>query len=109
MGPDVMFIWVDAICINQNDDVEKSWQVAMMWDIYQKAETVRVWLGSAADASNHLMDVMNNLIKKLADKFLELRILANCGVARWFVIRSWLPGIVPLARPRVNHLSFESV
>lgn len=59
MGPDVMFIWVDAICINQSDDVEKSWQVAMIWDIYQKAETVRVWLVSAADASNYFMGEAN--------------------------------------------------
>jgi hypothetical protein len=67
MGPNEIYIWADAICIDQSNNAEKSWQVAMMWSIYQKAQTVRVWLGSAADASNHFMDVMNTLIQKLAD------------------------------------------
>ncbi|KAK0620816.1 heterokaryon incompatibility protein-domain-containing protein, partial [Immersiella caudata] len=38
-------IWADAICINQQDDAEKSWQVAMMADIYRYAENVRVFVG----------------------------------------------------------------
>lgn len=28
-------IWADAICINQEDNVEKSYQVSMMKDIYK--------------------------------------------------------------------------
>ncbi|KAI1373278.1 heterokaryon incompatibility protein-domain-containing protein [Hypoxylon crocopeplum] len=39
-------IWIDAICINQKDDVEKGHQVAMMREIYSQAEEVRVWLRS---------------------------------------------------------------
>ncbi|TVY84408.1 Heterokaryon incompatibility protein 6 OR allele [Lachnellula suecica] len=38
-------LWVDAICINQKDDSEKSYQVAMMADIYRKARGVRAWIG----------------------------------------------------------------
>ncbi|EOA84348.1 uncharacterized protein SETTUDRAFT_61258, partial [Exserohilum turcica Et28A] len=38
-------IWIDAICINQKDDEEKGWQVAMMGDIYRKASKVFAWLG----------------------------------------------------------------
>jgi len=33
-------LWVDAICINQNDNDEKSWQVQQMRDIYREAATV---------------------------------------------------------------------
>lgn len=29
-------LWVDAICINQDDTSEKSFQVAMMSEIYSK-------------------------------------------------------------------------
>jgi len=36
---------MDALCINQEDDAEKSHQVAMMGEIYRKAETVLAWLG----------------------------------------------------------------
>lgn len=39
------YLWIDAICINQEDNVEKSSQVAMMDVIYSRAETVVVWLG----------------------------------------------------------------
>lgn len=38
-------LWIDAICINQNDDAEKSVQVALMGDVYFLAEQVIVWLG----------------------------------------------------------------
>lgn len=39
------FLWVDAICINQNDVVEKSKQISMMPWIYNRAQRVLVWLG----------------------------------------------------------------
>lgn len=38
-------LWIDAICINQSDDAEKSWQVKLMADIYRRARRVLVWLG----------------------------------------------------------------
>lgn len=38
-------LWIDAICINQSDEVEKSEQVAHMRDIYLKADNVVTWLG----------------------------------------------------------------
>jgi len=43
-------IWIDSICINQKDDVEKSWQVALMHHIFSRASRVTVWLGVAPDA-----------------------------------------------------------
>ncbi|KAI0554328.1 heterokaryon incompatibility protein-domain-containing protein [Xylaria curta] len=39
-----LFIWIDAICINQTDKLEKTHQVRMMGDIYSKARTVLIWL-----------------------------------------------------------------
>jgi hypothetical protein len=39
-------LWVDAICINQADLVEKNSQVRMMKDIYAAAKYVIVWLGN---------------------------------------------------------------
>lgn len=38
-------IWVDAVCINQDDLLERGNQVAMMADIYRSATTVRIHLG----------------------------------------------------------------
>lgn len=44
-------IWIDAICINQFDDVEKSNQVQLMRDIYSRASNVIVWLGPATNTT----------------------------------------------------------
>ncbi|KAF2649452.1 hypothetical protein K491DRAFT_610731, partial [Lophiostoma macrostomum CBS 122681] len=41
----VRTMWVDAICINQKDDVEKSRQVPLMGKIYSLAKKVVVWVG----------------------------------------------------------------
>ncbi|PVH81130.1 HET-domain-containing protein, partial [Cadophora sp. DSE1049] len=38
-------IWIDALCINQKDDVERSSQVSQMGRIYQRASCVIAWLG----------------------------------------------------------------
>jgi hypothetical protein len=46
-------VWVDAICINQKDDDEKSSQIRLMRDIYGMAKKVYVWLGeSSRDGSS---------------------------------------------------------
>lgn len=39
------YFWIDALCINQRDKDEKSWQVAMMRDVYRSAHMVMAWLG----------------------------------------------------------------
>jgi hypothetical protein len=44
-------IWIDAICINQEDIRERSQQVTLMGDIYSKAERVLVWLGESEKGS----------------------------------------------------------
>lgn len=43
-------IWIDALCINQEELPEKGRQVAMMKDIYKHANEVRIWLGKLDNA-----------------------------------------------------------
>ncbi|KAK5103514.1 hypothetical protein LTS08_002929 [Lithohypha guttulata] len=38
-------VWIDAVCINQDDLAERNAQVAMMGDIYRGAFQVVIWLG----------------------------------------------------------------
>lgn len=54
----VMVLWIDAICINQEDLAEKNHQVEMMKEIYTGAELVIAWLGSAGDDSDLAMKVL---------------------------------------------------
>lgn len=44
-----MRLWADAVCIDQNTLQEKNHQVAIMDQIYEKAEIVLVWLGEAEE------------------------------------------------------------
>ena len=44
---DIVTIWADAVCINQDNNEEKSEQVAMMGDIYLQAVRTRIWLGES--------------------------------------------------------------
>lgn len=40
-------LWIDALSINQRDEVEKMTQVAMMGRIFEEATEVLVWLGNS--------------------------------------------------------------
>jgi hypothetical protein len=44
-------LWIDAVCINQQDVTERSEQVKMMREIYERATEVIVWLGEQPVAS----------------------------------------------------------
>jgi hypothetical protein len=61
-------IWIDALCINQNDLEERRQQIGLMAEIYSKASRVLVWLGGQSLDSN------------LA--FTEIRLAAEKGSAR---------------------------
>ncbi|KAH8199791.1 hypothetical protein TruAng_006072 [Truncatella angustata] len=41
-----VYLWADALCINQNDQDERSYQVGLMHSIYTGAHQVLSWLGS---------------------------------------------------------------
>lgn len=45
------WIWVDAICIDQNNNFEKGRQIPKMLDIYSNAWNVVVWLGESQSTS----------------------------------------------------------
>ncbi|KAK4498285.1 hypothetical protein PRZ48_010943 [Zasmidium cellare] len=49
-------LWVDAICINQQDDHEKGHQVILMGNIYQRAKMVLAWIGEHADGSQSIFE-----------------------------------------------------
>ncbi|KAF6834370.1 HET domain-containing protein [Colletotrichum plurivorum] len=39
------YFWMDAICLNQPDELEKAQQIPRMGRIYEEAEIVHIWLG----------------------------------------------------------------
>jgi hypothetical protein len=60
-------LWVDALCINQNDNAEKGHQVGMMKDIYENAASVLVWLGPSAYDSDAVMTMLDSFGKQALD------------------------------------------
>jgi hypothetical protein len=54
-------LWVDAICIDQSNELERGHQVQRMCKIYSQAEEVLVWLGQAADETDLFMDSLRRL------------------------------------------------
>ncbi|KAL3291606.1 heterokaryon incompatibility protein [Colletotrichum asianum] len=51
-------IWIDSLCINQDDEKERSAQVALMPRIYAGAAGVLVYLGHATSDSGLAMDAI---------------------------------------------------
>ncbi|KAH8725716.1 heterokaryon incompatibility protein-domain-containing protein, partial [Phaeosphaeriaceae sp. PMI808] len=51
-------IWVDAVCINQEDEIEKGYQIQLMAAIYAKASHVIVWLGEAQDHGDRALELI---------------------------------------------------
>lgn len=56
-------MWIDAICINQQDIGERSRQVQRMADVYTMASRVVVWLGEGD--LRHAMDVLDLISSKV--------------------------------------------
>jgi len=56
-------LWIDALCINQNDPLEKEGQVKLMSEIYPAAENVLCWLGPEADDSDFVFEKLQEMAK----------------------------------------------
>lgn len=61
---DTAYLWVDAVCINQDDLDEKMTQIKLMGDIYSLAERTVIWLGPAENDSDVAMDAVRDLEEK---------------------------------------------
>ena len=59
-------IWIDQICINQDDVRERQQQVSLMREIYTLAERVIVWLGPADNDTPLVWSLLKEL-RKLRD------------------------------------------
>ena len=75
-------MWIDAICINQSDDAEKSQQVKKMQFIYARTSHLVVWVGEASEDSNLAMRTLEQIGEELKEaQFWEVN-LANVSLIR---------------------------
>ncbi len=87
----VRYLWIDFICINQNDMQERSQQVPRMDKIYGNALSVCVWLGEEDEDSKLAMDFIKN---KMVDLWKFDKLLDNPAMAR-----QWAALVALMKRP----------
>ena len=117
-------LWIDQICINQDDVDERSKQVALMRKIYFEAKNVVIWLGEEGPDDEMAFRFVPVLLSRLpplstshggvARRGLVARdILPIAGSPAWIALsrvfnrpyfrRSWIIQEVALARHAVVH------
>ena len=66
-------IWIDAICINQKDDLEKNTQIPLMTTIYAKASTAVIWIGQESEDSKLALQFILDLHRTFiaGDEFMD--------------------------------------
>lgn len=65
-------IWIDAVCINQEDIIERGQQVAAMGQIYRSARKVIVWLGADDGDVKDAIGLLRSLANASNDELLSL-------------------------------------
>jgi hypothetical protein len=61
-------IWVDALCINQQDLNEKAKQINLMIYVYINASSVLVWLGIEDDSTRSAISLLRHAVQYFIDE-----------------------------------------
>ena len=103
--------WVDALCLNQEDEHEKAVHIALMSQVYAEACQVIVWLGEADAESDDAIINIKQILPVLRswdqhERILEDREVIDLGLPRrghstWYSIgrlfrRPWFSRLWPL-------------
>jgi hypothetical protein len=97
--------WIDALCIDQKNKVEKSAQIKKMSLIYNRASNVKVWLGKSYEDSDTAISFIQKFLKLddfdrlISDPVTPSDWLAFMNLLRrpWFN-RRWIVQEIALAR-----------
>ena len=81
-------LWVDAVCINQQDLVERSHQVTLLRDTFERAENVIVWLGEDTGDANEAFKTLRTIDSSSSDAHV-FRLLESVKALRKLLGRSW--------------------
>ena len=109
-------IWVDAMCINQDNLVEKQQQVGRMSEIYSRASSVIVWLGNSDPRTKNAMRFIKEIIDLESLKTLitddsktsDWRDLMHLMRSSWFS-RRWVIQELALAQDATVHCGEDPI
>ena len=109
-------LWVDALCINQEDEIEKTQQVRKMARIYGKAHRVLIWLGAGSKRCEEALIFIDEILdlasfdalatdEKSPPKWAALVELMRC---EWFS-RRWVVQELALAKDATIHYNDQEI
>lgn len=110
-------LWIDAICVNQDDLDERNQQVQMMSRIYTRSEQVCVWLGEADRDSEIAINFIRDEIRELRNfdtissntqYSKQWRALMSLMQREWF-FRRWVVQEIALASAATVYCGPHSV
>ncbi|KAH6672878.1 heterokaryon incompatibility protein-domain-containing protein [Halenospora varia] len=110
-------LWIDAICINQLDNIERNHQVENMAVLYDQASNVCVWLGRDNEESKMAIEFIKNEIMQFQnfDELCERKENTNKWKAllslmqrSWFS-RRWVVQEIALSRKATIHCGADSL
>ncbi|KAI1495684.1 heterokaryon incompatibility protein-domain-containing protein [Biscogniauxia marginata] len=90
-------VWIDAVCIDQDNIKERGHQVQLMPHIYSGAHKVLIYVGEAANRSDWCLDTLSTLSQKGYDPVTFEPPLKHF-LAREYFHRIWVLQEVALAR-----------
>ncbi|KAJ3535675.1 hypothetical protein NM208_g7041 [Fusarium decemcellulare] len=97
-------IWVDAVCINQDDPLEKDKQIPKMKDIYSKAGQVTIWIGNDEDFKPGDVDMAFDFAKLMVEIDLERQIESLCETSAAISSAMYPPGFSALNSKKISNL-----
>ncbi|KAI3584115.1 heterokaryon incompatibility protein-domain-containing protein [Fusarium oxysporum f. sp. albedinis] len=107
------YVWIDAICINQDDDREKENQISLMHQIYAYAEKVLVYVGPRSPKGSEGLAL--SILRQEADDF-KKSLSSNACVqslevffSRSYFSRIWVIQEVNLAKDAMVYCGDEQV
>ena len=111
------WLWIDQICVDQDNHSEKNVQVAMMSEIYGRASKVCIWLGEGDRSSHNALEFIKNEVlqlqnfdelcesKQATEKWNDLLVLMQ---RPWFS-RRWVVQEVALAHRTVLYCGRDRI
>ncbi|KAK1542186.1 heterokaryon incompatibility protein [Colletotrichum paranaense] len=116
VGESFRSIWVDSLCINQDDTDERNAQVALMPQIYAAAIGVLAYLGPAADDSERALSAIFNSMshRNCGHNGKQSQVCADCWMpikkllSRPYFRRLWVVQEVVLSKTLTLHCGSKS-
>jgi hypothetical protein len=103
-------LWVDAICIHQNDSAEKNSQIPKMAEIYSEATNVCVWLGIEENNSDKALKFIDRVLNLdeidqlvINEKLVEEWNAFSKLIRRPWFNRRWIVQEVAMAKRATMH------